>query len=215
MNYRVIRIGPGVSVAEAARTAAQRLLAGHLVIHPTSTVYGLGALPWRELNEEIRRLKGRPPAAPLIHLAASEVALRRARPDLEWGKAAEQLARAFWPGALTLVMDDGSAHGLAVRVDEHPAIMALLEAAGGLMTSTSLNRSGDRPARRSDEVAAVAGSLPESRLEVTFLDGGDLPASAPSTIVSLQGGETRIIREGALPVERIETALREEDGGEI
>lgn len=214
MNYQVIRIGPGVSVAEAARTVAPRLLAGQLVIHPTSTVYGLGALPRRELNAEIDRLKGRSPGTPLIHLAASEIALRRARPELEWGDAAKRLARAFWPGALTLVMDDGSALGLAVRVDEHPAILALLEAAGGLMTTTSLNRSGDRPARCSDEVEAIAGSLPESPLEVTFLDGGDLPASGPSTIVSLRSGRARIVREGALPVEPIETVLLEEGLGE-
>jgi L-threonylcarbamoyladenylate synthase len=210
----VIRIESGVSIAEAAHTAASRLLGGQLLIHPTSTVYGLGALPRPELDEEIGRLKGRPRRSPLIHLAASEVALRRARPDLEWGRAAERLSRAFWPGALTLVLDDGSAHGLAVRVDEHPAIVALLEAADGLMTSTSLNRSGDRPARCSDEVAAVAESLPESRVEVTFLDSGDLPASPPSTIVSLRGGKTRIVREGALPVEWIEMVLQEAGRGE-
>jgi L-threonylcarbamoyladenylate synthase len=203
----VIRIGPDGPIAETARDAASRLLAGQLLIHPTSTLYGLGGLPGRERDDEIDRLKGRPRGSPLIHLAASEAALRRSRPELEWGKTAERLARAFWPGALTLVMDDGSSDGLAVRVDAHPVVIALLEAADSLMTSTSLNRSGEPPALRSDEVATVAGSLQEARMEVTFLDSGDLPTSPPSTIVSLRGGGTRIVREGALSVNQIEAAL--------
>lgn len=207
MNYRVIRIGAGRSLARAARAAARRLLDGQLLIHPTSTLYGLGGLPGRRRDEEIDRLKGRKQGSPLIHLAASEAALRRSRPELEWGQAAERLARSFWPGALTLVMDDGTPRGLAVRVDAHPVILALLEAAGSLMTSTSLNRSGEPPVSRADEVAAVARSLPEARIEVTFLDSGDLQASPPSTIVSLRGGETRILREGTLSVNRIEAAL--------
>lgn len=211
MKYRVIPIGPDVSLDEAARAAAARILGGQLLIHPTSTLYGLGALPQRELGEEIDRLKGRRRGSLMIHLAASEIALQRARPELQWGEAAERLARAFWPGPLTLVLDDGSKHGLAARVDAHPVILALLEAADTLMTSTSLNRSGDPPALRSAEVAAVAESLPEARVDVTFLDGGDLPASTPSTIVSLRGGEARVLREGALPAERIETVLAKRD----
>lgn len=194
-------------MAEAASAAASRLLSGELLIHPTSTLYGLGGLPGEERDAEIGRLKGRPPGNPLIHLAASEAALRRLCPDLKWGKRAERLARAFWPGPLTLVLDDGSAGGLAVRVDAHPAVISLLETADSLMTSTSLNRSGEPPALRSDEVETVAESLPEARVQVTFLDCGDLPASPPSTIVSIRGRGARIVRKGALSVDRIGAVL--------
>ena len=207
MIYRVIRLGADAAASRAVERAAARLLDGELLIHPTSTVYGLGGLPRPDLDGEICRLKGREPGSPLIRLAASVASLRRALPDLNWGEAAERLAGAFWPGPLTMVLEDGSVQGLAVRVDPHPAVRTLLEEADTLMTSTSINRSGESPVLRSLDVERVASSLPDAGVEVTFLDGGDLPSSPPSTIISLLGDEPRILREGAVGVARIEASL--------
>ena len=211
MIYRVIRCDEDAAAGSAVELAAARLLDGELLIHPTSTVYGLGALPTPDLDDEIGRLKGRAPGSPLIRLAASVDSLRRAVPELDWGEAAELLARDFWPGPLTMVLDDGSAHGLAVRVDPHPAVLGLLKRADTLMTSTSVNRSGDPPARSPGDVARVVASLPDATVEVTFLDGGELPASPPSTIISLRGDGPRVLREGAVEVARLAATL----GGQL
>lgn len=187
--------------------AADRLRAGEILIHPTSTVYGLGALPG-DSDREINRLKGRPPDAPLIRLAAGLGAVR-ALPGVHWDDRAERLASALWPGSLTLVVDDGSEHGIAVRVDGHPLMRAILEAAGTSMSSTSLNRAGEEPALTVERARAAAAELPASRLPATLLDAGDPPGKAPSTIVSLLGRRPRVLREGAVSVEQIETALGE------
>jgi L-threonylcarbamoyladenylate synthase len=206
--YRVIRLGNPAAPGDL-ELAAARLLDGELLIHPTSTVYGLGGLPRPDLDEEISRLKGKAPDSPLIRLAASVASLHRALPDLRWGEAAEQLAGAFWPGPLTLVLDDGSTRGLAVRVDPHPAVLALLEKADALMTSTSVNQSGESPVLRSPDVERVVSSFPDAGVAVTFLDGGDLPPSPASTVISLLADGPRILREGAVSADRIEGSLGE------
>ncbi len=77
---------------------------------------------------------------------ASDAGAVRSRPGVVWDERAERLARKFWPGALTLVLEDGSERGLAVRVDAHPFPRTLLRLHGGLMSSTSVNRSGEAPA---------------------------------------------------------------------
>lgn len=187
--------------AERARAAIEggaRLHAGRLVVHPTSTVYGIGARPEPARNAEIASLKGRSADQPLIRLAASRDAARELLSSARWTAAATRLAEAFWPGPLTLVLDDGTERGIAIRVDPHPLVAALLAEAGCLMTSTSFNRSGEPPARTSREVSETAAGLPETGEPAVFLDAGDLVPSAPSTIVSVREDRARVLREGAL-----------------
>ncbi len=208
MTYRELRVPrePG-GLARVAREAAARLAAGEVLVHPTSTLYGLGAAAHPEGDAEIARLKGRDPDAPFIRLASSVEAVRDARPRSAWNDLAERLASAFWPGPLTLILDDGTAHGLAVRVDGHPVIGAVLAAYGGLISSTSVNRAGEPPATDPVRVREVLAGLPPSRRGATLLDAGRLAGSAPSTLVSLRGGEARLLREGAVPAERVEACL--------
>lgn len=182
----------------AATEGGARLRAGRLIVHPTSTVYGLGARPEPARDAEIARLKGRSPEEPLIRLAASRAAVLELLPAARWTPEASRLAEAFWPGPLTLVLDDGTERGVAVRVDAHPLIGTLLAEAGCLMTSTSFNRSGEPPARSSGAVSETAAGMPETEEPAVLLDAGDLPRSAPSTVVSLLEGGVRVLREGAL-----------------
>ena len=199
--------GPAASGDEALDRAAAWLEAGGIVAHPTSTVYGLGGRPRPDVDARIAAIKGRAPG-PLIHLGASREVLAEALPHARWTGAAEQLADAFWPGPLTLVVDDGTPTGLAVRVDPHPVLRRLLERAGGLMTSTSLNVTEGTPARTSREARRTLSELDASGVMLGWLDAGDLRESAPSTLVRACGETVEIIREGAVPAEAVRALQR-------
>lgn len=176
---------------------------GRLVVLPTDTVYGLAARPDRpEALAGIFAAKGRPAGLALPVLVGS-VADADAVGVLD--DAARALAEAFWPGALTLVVDrqpgfdaalggDGVTVGLRMPAD--PAALAVLQR-GGPLATTSANRSGERTPATAAEVAAVFGDL-----VALYLDGGPAPAGAaatPSTVIGLTGGAVTVLREGALP----------------
>ena len=183
--------------------AAELLDAGGVLAHPTSTVYGLGGRPREAVDGRIAALKGRP-LLPLIRLAASREALGAALPAVRWTETGRRLADALWPGPLTLILDDGSEAGIAVRVDAHAVVRRLLERAGGLMTSTSLNLTGGAPARTRGEAREALASMPQGAGWLGWLDAGDLPASAPSTLVRPGSETVDVLREGAVPVREIE-----------
>lgn len=182
---------------------------GGLLVHPTESVYGIGGVP-RALDDEIARLKGRSADRPLLRLAASRDALRRAHPGLRWSREAEALADAFWPGPLTLVLDDGSGSGLGVRVEGHPLTRRVLVELDDTMSSTSLNRSGEEPASTEEEVRRALEAMPPAEVPVFRLEAGTLPGPPPSTVLSLRGRRPRLLREGAVPLERIAELLDRE-----
>jgi L-threonylcarbamoyladenylate synthase len=192
----------------AARVAAavDLLERGGLLAHPTGTVYGIGGPAGPRADAEVERLKGRE-GAPVLRIVADIGRLRTRYPDAAWPEEADRLADRFWPGPLTLVLDDGSATGLAVRVEAHPLTRAVLSAWGGALGSTSLNRSGRPPARTESEARTTLREMPEARLDVAFLPAGDLDGPPPSTLVSLREAAPRLLRVGAIPVPAIEAAL--------
>lgn len=194
---------PGVSAAVEA------LEEGGILVHPTSTVYGIGAAATKELNAEINRLKGRSSNRSLIRLAGSVEVLRRELPGAAWDERANKLATEFWPGPLTLILDDGSREGLAVRVDGHPLLLVVLGRWRSLMTSTSLNLEGEPPATRHRPVRKVLEAMPEPERPTTFLAAGSLPASGSSTVVSVRGKAAEIIRKGPIDRRRIARCLGE------
>ncbi len=212
----------GVAAASVCRSAGTVLAEGvaafdravalldaqGVVVHPTSTVYGIGGRPDPAVDARISAIKQRP-LAPLIRLAGSRDALVEALPAVRWTGAARRLADAFWPGPLTLVLDDGSDAGVAARVDAHPVVRRLLERAGGLLTSTSLNVTGGPPARTRREASDALSSMrPEG--SVGWLDAGDLGDSPPSTLVRLRDDGVDVLREGAVTAVGIERVLRGE-----
>lgn len=210
-EYRELQVDPRDPLAwePGVSAAVEALAAGGILVHPTSTVYGLGAAATETLNAEVNRLKGRR-ARSLIRLAGSVEVLRRELPRAAWDERVEKLATEFWPGPLTIVLDDGSEEGLAVRVDGHPLLLVVLGRWRSLLTSTSLNRAGEPPATRPRIVRHVLDGMPESTRSVTFLAAGPLPASASSTIVSVRDEATEIIRPGPIDGRRIARCLGEE-----
>lgn len=190
--------------------AAVALNAGLLVAFPTETVYGLGAHALDPVA--VRRIfaaKGRPAWNPVIvHTATAAQARALAR---EWPATAERLARAFWPGPLTLVLpraDDvppevtagGDAVGL--RVPSHPVARALLLAAGIPVAAPSANRS---TALSPTTALHVIESLGNDVAIV--LDGGPATVGIESTVVDLRGGLVQVLRPGAVSVADIAEVL--------
>lgn len=212
-----------MSAAVAAAPAAHarvlaRLAAGGLVAFPTETVWGLAADARSEpALARLRAFKGRSDAQPIALLVPDLAALEALGAELP--DAARRLAAAFWPGPLTLVVrcsarfaEGVAAPGGAVgfRCSAHPAAAALARAAWdagcGPVTATSLNRSGEPPAR----TRAEAEALCRGEGAPFLLEGPDAGGAAPSSVVDCSVHPPRVLREGALPAERL---LRAATGG--
>lgn len=193
----------------AVETAARHVQAGGLLVHPTTGVYGIGGRHDPAVETVVARLKERKDGAVLIYLVDGEQGARRAFPDLAWEPPAQLLASKFWPGPLTLVLADGSESGRAIRSEAHPFTAAVVRAAGRAMSSTSMNLSGEPPARSPAEVERVLDGLPACELPLLWIDAGELPGPPPSTLVRLRDGRVEVLREGGVRRLAIETAVEE------
>jgi L-threonylcarbamoyladenylate synthase len=197
--------------AENIARAAAALRRGEIVAFPTETLYGLGANALdASAVEKVFAAKGRASGKPLIVLVS---ALAEAEAFAKMSASARELAEAFWPGPLTLVLPrradcplpDAVSAGLdtiAVRVPSHPVALALLAEAKLPITAPSANRSGRRSPKTAADVEAELGDRP-----AMILDGGSTPLGVESTIVGLAGPAPTLLRSGALPREAIEKVL--------
>jgi len=198
----------GTVVAHVAR--------GGLLAYPTETVYGLGGACTEEAVSAVHRLKRRGSDKPLIVLVDSTDSVS----DLVWTDDAREFARVFWPGAVTLVLEDPdrifpagirSPEGtVAVRRSPEPVVARLLNVLGGPITSTSLNEPGTPPARSGEEALEVARRM--GGTEIFVLDAGTLPPSGPSTIVDCTGKWPAVLREGTVPLGRLRCVVPETHG---
>jgi L-threonylcarbamoyladenylate synthase len=196
---------------EAAVAAAARVLAaGGLVAFPTETVYGLGADATNAAAiAHLYQAKGRPAFNPLIaHVGDIDAARRIARFDAQ----ASALAKAFWPGPLTLVLPkakdcpvaDLATAGLetiAIRVPAHAVARDILRAFGGPVVAPSANLSG----HVSPTTAAHVQSDLAGRIDL-IVDGGPVEVGVESTIVGCFA-EPVLLRPGGLPRGDIERVL--------
>lgn len=187
-------------VTEVAR-AADLLRAGALVAFPTETVYGLGADASNpQAIARIFAAKGRPADHPLIVHLPDATHLESWASEIS--EMACQLATAFWPGPLTLIMKrrstvldavTGGQDTVGLRVPNHPLAMQLLRAFNGGIAAPSANRFG----RISPTTAAhVHEELGDS--VSLILDGGPCRVGIESTILDLSGSQPRILRPGML-----------------
>lgn len=199
-----------VPTAAAIGEAAEHLRRGKLVAFPTETVYGLGADAGSEAAiAALYRAKGRPPENPLI-IHVSELAA--AEPFAEFDGRARLLARAFWPGSLTLVVrqrpgpiSPAATAGLetvAVRVPNHAVALELLRAVGRPLAAPSANPSG----RLSPTTAAHVREGVGGSVEL-ILDGGPCSVGIESTVVALDGPTPRLLRPGGIALEDIARVL--------
>ena len=197
---------------DAAITAAMELLrSGQIVAIPTETVYGLAAdASNADAVAKIYAAKGRPDFNPLIvHVADQSAAENLA----EFSPMAHQLAQAFWPGPLTLVLPlraDADIAGavtaglptIALRCPAHPVMQALLKKTGLNIAAPSANKSGGiSPTRAEHVLAGLGGAVP------MILDGGPCSAGLESTIVAVRDNGWQILRPGPVTAADIERVL--------
>lgn len=190
--------------------AAQLLSDERLVAFPTETVYGLGGDA--RSGTAVARIfaaKGRPSFNPLIvHVPDLAAAQRLA----DFSDQALDLAHAFWPGPLTLVLPVREDAGLsplisaglptvAIRVPAHPVAQRLMLAFGGPIAAPSANPSGRiSPTRAAHVLDGLSGKI------AAVVDGGSCDVGLESTIVGFDPAPT-LLRPGGLPAEVLEACL--------
>ena len=195
---------------QGASCAGGILRAGGIVAIPTETVYGLAASALDEKAvARIFAAKGRPSDNPLIVHISDLSQLSQL-----WESVPERaliLARAFWPGPLTMVLPKTPAvpecvsAGLptvGVRMPAHPLALDVIRRAGVPLAAPSANASG----RPSPTTAADVLQDMDGRIDAV-LDGGACAVGVESTVVDLTGEHPRILRPGAVTLEMIESAL--------
>jgi L-threonylcarbamoyladenylate synthase len=196
---------------DAGRTEAVIVLeAGGIVALPTDTVYGIGVnLATPGGLEKLFVAKGRPLERAIVLLLADADQARRLS---TWSPAAERLASAFWPGGLTLVLQQrldaklppeltGGRPTVGLRVPDHACPRALATALGPLPV-TSANLSGQPEASDAREIRRHLGDAID-----LILDGGPVRGGLASTVVDCSGSEPRIVRAGAVSNDAITRVL--------
>lgn len=190
----------------AARTALQ---SGELVVMPTDTLYGLGCDAFDSAAvDALLRAKGRGRDMPVPVLIGSWATIDGLVSVVT--AQMRDLTRAFWPGALSLVVaqapslawDLGDAHGtVMLRMPLHPVALELLRAHGPMAVS-SANVSGRPPAATMADARTQLGATVS-----VYLDGGPSTHAVASTIVDVSAGTPRILREGAVAAEQVAEVL--------
>ena len=194
------------AAVEAASLAVQR---GDLIVLPTDTVYGIGADAFDPAAVRALLLakgRGRDMPPPVLISAATTIdALAVKVPGY-----ARALIEAFWPGPLTLVChqqsslqwDLGDTRGtVALRMPDHEIAREILERTGPLAVS-SANDTGSPAATDADQAEEMLGEV-----VAVIVDGGESPVGESSTIVDATGSQGRILRLGALSLERLNEVL--------
>ncbi|HVF24118.1 MAG TPA: L-threonylcarbamoyladenylate synthase [Pyrinomonadaceae bacterium] len=194
--------------------ASEVISSGGVIAFRTDTFYGLGADPFNQAAvTRIRELKGREDNKPILLLISDldQVhRLLRARSD-EFNSA----ARKFWPGPLTIVdvavteLPEEITSGtgtVGVRLPADEIVREFVRECGGVLTATSANPSGCEPARSARQ---VTGYFPVG-LDL-IIDGGEVSATEPSTVLDVSSSPPRVVREGAISQDVIEQLFAEYD----
>ncbi len=195
---------------ETIKRAAEKLRQGELVAFPTETVYGLGADgSSSKAVEKIFRAKGRPADHPVIVHVASAEQFR------DWAviipDVAYQLAEAFMPGPLTLILKrsnnvpdivTGGQDTVGLRVPNHPVVLELLQTFGGGIAAPSANRFGRISPTTAQHVFEELGD------EVSLiLDGGECEVGLESTILDLSSESVKVLRPGGIAASALKEIL--------
>ncbi|MCH2172263.1 L-threonylcarbamoyladenylate synthase [Myxococcota bacterium] len=207
-------------IADPLGEATRSICAGGLIAYPTETVWGLAVDANNpDALEALRAWKGRGEDQPISILVHHADALS----TLGFGAVgcAQALAKRFWPGPLTLVLpcstdypqgiarEDGA---VGVRCSSHPLTSAwarrLWSEGSGPVTATSLNRTGDPPARTRSE-ASILCSGDEGGPKLLEVEGAESGGDEPSTVIDLTGEEPHILRWGAIGPEELLPVIEE------
>ena len=195
---------------EETRIEAARIIgAGGVIAFRTDTFYGLGADPLNpDAIRKIRELKGREDRKPILLLISDESEVDRFIQQSAFFKV---VAHGHWPAPLTLIgasrpelpieLTSGT-NSLGIRLPDDENVRALVRACGGALTATSANVSGEPPARTAKE---VANYFPQG-IDL-IIDGGEVTAIEPSTVLDVSKSEPRLVREGAVSRDELRELL--------
>jgi protein-tyrosine phosphatase len=198
-------VDPQSPDSDTVKKTAEILCRGGIVVFPTETVYGVGAvatLP--EAERRLAEIKSRPPDKPFPLLVASaDDALAMVA---EVPAAARALMDRYWPGPLTLVLPARSADGeksgrpqeLGLRVPGSPFALALLREVRAPVFAPSANPSSQPPAT----TGAQARAYFDGRADA-IVDGGEAVLKQSSTVVRIAGGKYEVLRSGIITPEMI------------
>jgi L-threonylcarbamoyladenylate synthase len=190
---------------------SDRVKKGELIVYPTDTVYGLGAtIDNLDAIERIYKVKSRAFSSPLIALVSKKESVKKIAELGENREAVEKLMDAFWPGALTIILEKkdvipaemvSGTNTVGIRMPNLDISLEIIEACGGILATTSANISGNPSAKCFED-------LDEKLLERIDIeiDGGSCIVGIESTILDMRN-EPKIIRMGGISKENIEKIL--------
>jgi L-threonylcarbamoyladenylate synthase len=207
---QIIEIKPGPVDAAKIAKIADILHKDGVMAYPTDTFYGLGAGAYSERAiRKIYLLKKRERGKPLSVVISGIDMAEKVAASLP--PAFSDLSRKFWPGPLTLVIKAkplfppqmlGPGGSLALRLPDVPWLLELVRQMDVPITATSANISGDKEIDTREEVIEIFSGKVD-----LIVDGGKTPGGLVSTIVDLTSAKPRVLREGAVPSERLRRYL--------
>ncbi len=193
---------------EAVAAAAEDLAAGKLIVYPTETVYGIGADIYNETAvKNLYVVKNRPFDMPLSVAVSDKAMLERVA---VLNENADKLIKAFLPGPLTIIIKKqpdvpdivtSSSQKVGIRIPDNRFALELVRRTGPIV-ATSANLHSHPDATNVDAAIADFGDSVD-----TYIDSGECTLGQPSTIVWLMDKEVEIVRQGAIPAEKIREAL--------
>jgi L-threonylcarbamoyladenylate synthase len=205
----ILQVDPRDPDPAVVRQAAEMIRDGLVVAYPTDTLYGLAVDPRNAAAvRRLFELKGRPETSALTLIAADLAQVRAAG---AMTATAERLAARWWPGPLTILIAAqpilaretlAGGRTVGIRIPDHAVAVAFARDAGFCVTATSANRSG---AAAAATPAAVVAALPDVD---AVLDAGSARGGPPSTIADATAPQPALVRDGAIPWERVLRSLQ-------
>ena len=183
--------------------AADTLKNGGVVAFPTDTVYGIGVDPFQpEAIQKLYTIKGRPRDKPIPILVGSHQDVENVAQNLP--KIFFQLIKQFWPGALTLIVEEkglptqitAGGKTVGLRMPNHPIALKMLRCFAGPIATTSANKSNESPATSKLQIERELGSLVD-----LIIDGGETNTGISSTVIDLIKTPPKILRQGEIFIE--------------
>jgi len=190
LTTQIIRVSDKKWEPKEITAIAKDVSKGQLVIFPTETVYGIGALCTRPKSvQQIYRIKGREKRKPMAyHLGAikqlNQVPFQRTA-------IFEALRKRFWPGPLTMIVRGKANQTIGLRFPLHDAARAMIRHCQGPLLATSANRSGQPPT-----VSGKTACDQFSGKVKWIMDGGKTKMTTASTVVDISSVPYRIVRKG-------------------
>jgi L-threonylcarbamoyladenylate synthase len=194
----------------AAVAAASIIKSGGIIAFKTDTLYGLGVDPFNgPAVERLKKIKGRDDGKPILLLISDETEMTRVA--LKTTLIFEKASRFFWPGPITLVTRANPAvpveitagtGTIGIRLPADSTVRDLVRQCGGVLTATSANLAGQPPATSATEVLDQFDQLLD-----LVVDGGEVTVNEPSTVLDITTYPVRLIREGAIGRDVIETVF--------